>query len=128
MKYFRTISLLAMMLVSTLFFGQDEEAMCKEWVFKGTEEFGVIKKPKKGKEGNALSFMCNEDKTIFVTENNEAKSGTWSISRGYIYIQLKDSEEKKRYKFISVSESELVIEFQTPDLVRTKYIYTPKGS
>lgn len=94
--------------------------LSKEWNIKGYERFGVVDEPSKDQKNDKVSFK--PDNSCSITENGKNYTGTWSIDKTKTYIMCSLSGGIKRnYKIISVKNKEAIIEYQTPDLIRTKY-------
>jgi len=118
--------LLILLLVSSasLSLGQTTDSLkiklSKEWNIKGYERFGVIDEPSAEQKNDKVSFK--PDNSCSIRENGKNYSGTWSIDKTKTYIMCSLSGGIKRnYKIISVKNKEAIIEYQTPDLIRTKY-------
>jgi hypothetical protein len=95
--------------------------LSKEWFIKSYEQFSVTEEPEEEKKNDKIVF--NADKTCTIVENGKSYTGTWLIdkSKTYILCILSNGVVKRNYKIISVGDKESIIEYQTPDLIRTKY-------
>jgi hypothetical protein len=93
------------------------------WKYLGVEQFGVETEPNQANIANTLSLFDDlrfekKDSTVF-------SSGTYIINETAKTLTLKDSTTGKT-KLFYLKKSDpgyLIIEFQTPDLIRTRYKY-----
>jgi hypothetical protein len=95
--------------------------LSKEWIIQGYEQFSVTEEPEEEKKNDKIIFKA--DKTCNIVENGKSYAGTWLIDKTKTYISctLSNGAVKRNYKIISVGDKESIIEYQTPDLIRTKY-------
>ena len=116
---------LAMMLLFTAALAQTKKELLtsKKWNYSGIEEFGVVKPPDSTMKNDNIALMA--DGTFIMVKKNKKTNGTWSFNEKAGVITFTDGTSKKSmsYNLKSVDEKELVIEYQTPDLVRTRYRY-----
>jgi hypothetical protein len=100
--------------------------LSKKWSLSAVEEFGVEYPPSETQKNDEIELK--KDQTCTVVENGKKYTGTWSLdkSRTYIICNLNSGSIKRQYKIISVKDEEAVFEYQSPDLVRTKYKFLAK--
>jgi hypothetical protein len=93
------------------------------WNYIGEEQFGVVTEPDAQNAGNKL--IINEDLTFEKTDAGITVKGTYTINEGAKTITFKDvkSSKSKMYYLKKADPGYLIIEFQTPDLIRTRYKY-----
>lgn len=104
---------------------EKSKMLCKPWVLDSVEQFGVAQKASPKEKSDAVTFVA--DGTFFITSEGVASTGKWTgTANPYIYTTTGTPEEKKMYKLISLSNNKLVLEYQTPDLIRIHYTYSPK--
>ena len=90
------------------------------WRYIGTEEFGVVKPADSTQAKDVLDILA--DGTYTRTENGVKSNGTFAINETAKTITFKDAAGKSRMYYLKKSDpGVLTIEFQTPDLVRTRY-------
>jgi hypothetical protein len=97
------------------------ERLAKNWIYAGTEEFSVVQPPDSTQKKDALQFAT--DGTYQRIISGKTSSGTWKLNESAQVILLTDAKSKKvtSYNLKSVTATNLVIEYQSPDLVRTRY-------
>ena len=106
---------------------QKSAMLCKAWKLDSVEQFAVTLKANAKEANDGITFMA--DGTFFITSEGAATNGTWKGNGApYINTTTGTPEVKKMYKLISLSDSRLVIEYQTEDLIRIQYTYSPKKS
>jgi hypothetical protein len=93
--------------------------LSKEWDIKGYEQFGVVDEPTDVQRGDKI--ILKSDNTCVIVENGKKYTGTWGFDKSKIYIQCALGSVKRNYKIISVNGTKAIIEYQSPDLIRTKY-------
>jgi len=99
--------------------------LCKPWKLDSTEEFGVIHAPNAKEKTDGVTFMA--DGTYFITSEGTAATGTWNgTGNPYINTSTGTPAVKMMYKIISLVDNKLVLEYQTVDLIRIQYVYSPK--
>ncbi len=100
-----------------------KELLIQKWKYTGIEEFSVVYPP---------DSMMKDDWLLFSTDGRyqsitrgKSTSGTWKINEASKIISLTDAATKKTisYNLKGITPGELTLEYQTPDLVRTKYRY-----
>ena len=125
--YMKKISLLAalFLLVSYLTFSQDsqKDLLSQKWKYLGVEEFGVVHTPDSTQKNDWLSMKS--DGTYEWSQKGKTSSGTWKLNEAAKIIVFTDSKTKKslNYNLKNITATDLTIEYQTPDLVRTRYRY-----
>lgn len=103
-----------------------KQKLSKEWIINHYEQFSVLEDPTDEQINDKLVFKA--DMTCSIKENGTSYSGKWTIdkTRKYIVCILEEGAIKKNYKIISVNDKTAIFEYQTPDLIRTKYHVTSK--
>jgi hypothetical protein len=71
-------------------------------------------------------LQFNNDGTYEWNQAGKKTSGNWKLNEGAKIISFTDSKTKKslNYNLKNLTAADLTIEYQTPDLVRTRYRYT----
>lgn len=104
---------------------EKSKMLCKAWVLDSVEQFGVVQKASAKEKSDAVTFMS--DGTFFITSEGVATTGKWTgNATPYVNTVTGTPEDKKMYKLITLSDDKLVLEYQTPDLIRIHYTYSPK--
>lgn len=98
--------------------------LCKPWVLDTVSEFGVDSKPKGKQIGDGITFVA--DGSFFMTENGEAFTGKWAYAGGRLNATTTNPDRKISFKIISLADTRMVLEYQTPDLRKIRYTYWPK--
>lgn len=103
-----------------------DSMICREWKVTGIEEFGVSNTPNDKQKNDGFSFML--DGTAFLTMDGVNKTGTWNTDKAKTVISVKVEGDTwlHRFKILELSKTKLFVEFQSVELVRTKYICEPK--
>jgi hypothetical protein len=122
--YLLFIPLFTLLLFGNTFAQSKKEMVAHKWTYAGIEEFGVVKKPDSTMQGDWLQL--NDDGSFSGVNKGKKWSGTWTINEAGAILTFTDASSKKKltYNLKKVDDQELVIEYQTPDLVRTRYHYT----
>ena len=104
-----------------------DTSLCKAWHFKSTEQFGVITKATEQQKKDGLTLV--KDGTAFYIVDGVTKTGQWSSdkARKNITLQL-DTKEKLSFKILKLTRDELSYEYQSPELIRTKYNLSLNGA
>jgi len=90
------------------------------WRYLGTEEFGVVRPADSTQAKDVLDILG--DGTFSRTESGKVTTGTYAVNETAKTITFKDAAGKSRMYYLKKSDpGVLTIEFQTPDLVRTRY-------
>lgn len=104
---------------------EKSKMLCKAWVLDSVEQFGVGHPANAKEKTDGVTFTA--DGNYFVTSEGVAATGTWKANgSAYIYTTSGTPENKMMYKMLSLADNRLVLEYQTPDLIRIKYTYSPK--
>ena len=94
-----------------------------KWKYEGTEEFGVLTVADSLHKNNTLQF--NADGTYVLTENGKVFKGTYKIDETAKTLTTSESGGKSKLYYLKKSDpGVLIVETQTPDLVRTRHRYT----
>ncbi|MBA2422054.1 MAG: hypothetical protein H0V61_02360 [Chitinophagales bacterium] len=120
----RFFILLAYLLTATICYSQSTNTLLvQNWKYAGVEEFGVMKPPDSTMKNDGVQMKA--DGTFNMIKNGKEINGVWSVSEKTEIIILTDAKTKRSmtYNLKSIDEKTLVIEYQTPDLVRTRYRY-----
>ena len=101
-------------------------SITKEWTYAGKEGFGVVRPPASEFKDDHLNI--NGDGTFIMLKEGKQWSGKWVFQEKSAILLLTDLKTKKSisYTIKSVNETQLVAEYQSPDLVRTKYHFSRK--
>lgn len=130
MNYFtpdRNTLIAVMMLFCGSVFGQATSlSIAKKWSYAGYEEFGVVRPPAGNTTGDYLN-LDNDGSYRMIQEGKES-SGSWVLNEKSGIITLTNAQSKKKitYTIKKTDDNLLIVEYQSPDLVRTKYHYTVK--
>ena len=122
MKFTFTFITLFLLVATTK--AQDTKAMLQQrWNFIGIEEFSVLHRPDSARANDWLQL--NEDGTYEWNQSGKQTNGTWKMNETARTIVFTDGKTKKSitYNLKGISASDLTIEYQSPDLVRTRYRY-----
>ena len=97
------------------------DLLVNQWKYSGVEEFGVVTPPD-SLEKNDLLIM-KSDGTFEWLKSGKKISGTYKLNESAKILSFTDASTKKtlNYNLKKVSAADLTIEYQTPDLVRTRY-------
>lgn len=99
------------------------EKVVGKWHYEGTEEFGVVSAPDSTHKKDWLQF--NADGTFSASEKGKAIKGTYAIDGNAKTMTTKDSAGKSKLYYLKKSDPGiLMLETQTPDLIRTRHKYT----
>ncbi len=93
------------------------------WKFIGTEEFGVFIPPDSLQSNDQLVILA--DKTFQWTRAGQAVAGRITVLEAAKQVTFQDNRTNKSttYRIKKLTEQECVLEFQTPDLVRTRLMF-----
>ncbi len=93
------------------------------WKYLGEEQFGVVTEPDSVNANNSLTLR--DDLTFEKKDASIVSTGTYVISEAAKTITFKDIKTgKSKMYYLKKSDPDfLIIEFQTPDLIRTRYKY-----
>lgn len=98
--------------------------LCKAWVIDTISEFGVDSKPTAKQAGDGITLVA--DGSLFITMEGVASTGKWTYAGGRINTVTTSPDNKRSLKIISLADNRMVLEYQTPDLIRIQYVYKPK--
>ncbi len=98
--------------------------LCKAWKMDTVSEFGVDSKPKPKQVGDGITFVA--DGSLFFTKDGVAVTGKWNYTATRINTVTENPDLNLSFKIISLSDGRLVLEYQTRNLERVKYVYHPK--
>ena len=98
-----------------------KQKLSKEWKLKKYEQFGLIDDPIEEQKNDKI--ILKSDLTCTVVEGGKSYTGTWGLDKTNVYImcKLNNGTVKRQYKIISIQNKEAILEYQSPDLIRTKY-------
>jgi len=120
------LSFVILLLVTSSGWSQptQKDLLTKKWQYIGIEEFGVVHPPDTIHKNDWLGLK--EDGTYEWQQAGVTSSGTWKLNEAAKAIAFTDSKTKRSfsYNLKKVNATDLTIEYQTPDLVRTRYRYT----
>ncbi|MBI2966821.1 MAG: hypothetical protein HYY40_03275 [Bacteroidetes bacterium] len=105
---------------------EKEKLLCRTWKFTLSEEFGLENEPAAEQKNDSILFKS--DKKVIMINSGVLTTGFWSLDKGgnFLYVTPDNSATKIMFGLKSITEDKLVLEFQTPDLVRTRYHYEVK--
>ncbi|HXB11605.1 MAG TPA: hypothetical protein VNZ45_06445 [Bacteroidia bacterium] len=104
---------------------EKSKMLCKAWKLDSVEQFGVQHPANAKEKGDGITFVV--DGSFFVTSEGVAATGTWKCNGSvYIYTSSGTPENKMMYKIMGLADNRLALEYQTPDLIRIHYVYSPK--
>lgn len=98
--------------------------LAKNWKLEAIEEFGT--KGDLDKINIADELNLNTDGSYSMILFGKTKTGTWNFNAKTKLIHFKSETGNLYFKFFEVSDSSLVVEYQHPDLVRSKMHYLLK--
>lgn len=106
-------------------FGVKDSLLCKQWKFVSYEEFSVANAPTEQQKNDGVTFL--KDRTVFLTQDGKAKTGTWLTdeNKTYINITIEDPKEMIKYKLMKVDDKHLTYEYQNEHLIRTILNFEP---
>lgn len=105
---------------------EKSKMLCKAWKLDSVEQFGVVQKASAKQANDGVTFTA--DGNFFYTSEGAAVTGTWKGNAApYINTVAGTPEVKKMFKLISLSDNKLKLEYQTEDLIRITYTYSPKN-
>lgn len=119
------VSLVMIILFHSYSFSQiTKEQLSRRWVFVGVEEFGVVRPPDSTAKNDFIEIKT--DGTFDMEKAEKKANGNWTFNEKTGVLSLFDLKTKKtiNYTIKSMNEKEMVIEYQSPDLVRTRYHYS----
>jgi len=124
MKQISTVIIL--FFISTLVHAQDSTSIIKKWNLIEIEEFGS-KYPKTEEQKNDFFEFTAENKFSGLI-NGQVVEGTWS-DKAAKYI-LTPNKEKSAFKvnwikLVSIDKEQLVLNYQSVDLIQTKLFFQP---
>ncbi len=101
-------------------FTKKDSMLCKSWKLVALEEFGVSNPPPA--EQSKDNFEFNLDKTATIIFLGKTMTGNWYTDKAKTYIYFTDlsNNQKWMFKWFEVTQKELKIEYQHPDLIRTR--------
>lgn len=104
----------------------NRDLLAKKWIYSGTEEFGVVRAPDSTAKADFLELKT--DGNFIMAKEGKQWNGSWLLNEKTSVITLTDTKSKKKFNYTikDVGNKQLVLEYQSPDLVRTKYHYQSK--
>ena len=99
-----------------------KEKIVGNWKYEGTEEFGVLTAADSTQTNDLVEF--NADGSFRLVEKNRETKGTYKVAETAKTVTL-TADKKSRLFYLKKSDpGVLILESQTPDLVRTRHRYT----
>jgi len=94
-----------------------------KWKYMGVEQFGVVDTTNAATRNDMLEIKA--DGTYSKVEEGKTSNGTYVIAQATATITFKDAStgKSKLYYLKKAPAGKLLIEYQTPDLIRTRYQY-----
>src|ERR1035441_8172807 len=99
---------------------EKSKMLCKAWKVDTISEFGVDSRPNSKQAADGITFVA--DGSLFITMEGVASTGKWTYSGGRINTVTTSPDNKMSLKIISLADGRMVLEYQTPDLIRIQYI------
>ena len=124
-----------LILISILFSGMmtfhsisyAQNILIGNWKYDGVEEFGLVTPPDSMHAKDYIEFSISENSNNYsMLFDGVNSSGKWLVNTTQKTLTFTDSDnsKSKTFNIKSVSISDLILEYQTPDLVRTRYHFT----
>jgi hypothetical protein len=103
-----------------------KEVICKEWKVKNFELFGVSHEPDSAQLLNGKLLFTN-DGTCKITNMSRTYTGKWTVDAKNTFLTITEdgNNDKKMYKVYNYSDTELLIEYKDPELMKTKFLLVP---
>ncbi|MCS6991464.1 MAG: hypothetical protein NZL95_06330 [Chitinophagales bacterium] len=103
------------------------EQLLGRWQLQGMEEFGVFTPVTEARAQDQLHLLA--EGSYFLRWEGKEQRGTFRLSPQTRQLSFTDAASKKTitYTVKKVTDSTLVLEYQTPDLVRTRYRFLSLG-
>jgi hypothetical protein len=101
--------------------------LCKPWKLDTIENFGVAKPASAAQQNDGVTFMA--DSTLFLTMDGQVNTGKWMTGWSAKIINTvtgSNSDIKKMFTLMKLSDDYMELEYQTPDLIRIHYFYSAK--
>ena len=94
-----------------------------KWIYKGTEEFAVLTPADSTQKNDYVEITA--DGNYMMVANGKEETGAYKLVADYkqIYFTSNSTKKTKMYTIKSSLNGKLVLDFQTPDLIHTKYQY-----
>lgn len=94
-----------------------------KWIYKGTEEFAVLTQADSTQKNDYVEITA--DGNYMMVTNGKEETGAYKLVADYkqIYFTSNSTKKTKMYTVKSSLNGKLVLDFQTPDLIHTKYQY-----
>ncbi len=103
---------------------EKSKMLCKAWKVDTISEFGVDSRPTSKQAADGITFVA--DGSLFMTMEGVASTGKWTYGGARINTVTTSPDAKMSFKIISLADNRMVLEYQTPDLIRIQYVYKPK--
>ncbi|MEI7801336.1 MAG: hypothetical protein WCI97_01700 [Bacteroidota bacterium] len=99
------------------------ERIIGKWMYKGTEEFGVLAAPDSTQKNDFIELTADGNYKMMWSGKEEA--GGYKLVEAYKQIYMTNAANKKTKMFTIKSSlnGKLTLDYQTPDLVHTRYEY-----
>lgn len=100
-----------------------KERIVGKWMYKGTEEFAVLTPADSTQKNDYVEITA--DGNYMMVVNGKEETGAYKLVADYkqIYFTSNSTKKTKMYTIKSSLNGKLVLDFQTPDLIHTKYQY-----
>ena len=116
MKFFSILLLISMHVSNPT-----AENLVGKWKLNEIEEFEEKWPLEEENKNDKMHLMS--DGTYTMVLYGEKKSGTWKFNAGAKIINFVNGDKKFYFKYINLSEGNLVLEWQKPSLIKTKLHY-----
>src|SRR5579864_9082284 len=97
-----------------------KDFICKEWKVKSNERFGIVSTTPDTSMLLSDKMVLYSDMSFKIPKMKDTLSGTWSVDARNTYITLlvnNNPKDKRLLKIMTAEEKELLLEYQTPDLI-----------
>ncbi|HWY98912.1 MAG TPA: hypothetical protein VNY36_07505 [Bacteroidia bacterium] len=105
-----------------------QKMLCRPWKLDTVENFGVAKPANATEQNDGITLMA--DSTLFLTMEGKVATGKWFVGWSPKIINTVTGTTtpptKMMFTIMSLSDSYMELEYQTPDLIRTHYFYSAK--
>lgn len=101
------------------------QMLCKPWKLDTIEQFGVAAAVNAKEQNDGMTFLA--DSTFFITREGVPGSGKWKPMWGNsVSVSFGDPATTMLFKIVSITDSKMVMTYQTPDLITYKYTYSAR--
>ncbi len=100
-----------------------KDRIAGKWLYKGTEEFAVFTAADSTQKNDYIEI--SPDGNYLIVVRGKQETGTYKLVEAYkqIYFSSSTTKKTKMFTIKSSVNGKLTLDFQTPDLIHTKYQY-----